>query len=280
MAHLSLTPKSVPETVLLRPSQGWSALNLRDLWIYRELVFFLTWRDVIVRYKQTVLGFAWAIINPLINMIVLQVVFGNFAGMGTEGGVPGPIFRFVGVLPWGLFSTALGSAGRSMLSNRSILTKVYFPRLIIPLSSVLGGLVDFGISFIFLIGMMLFWNVKPSIGLVTLPLIILLALVAALGIGLWLSALNVLYRDVGYVLPVLTQLLLFISPVGYSTGQVPIALQPIYALNPVVGVVESFRWRTTGLVVSSAAVVLIVAEALAAPRRYPEISSSESSLAD
>jgi len=250
MAESSLTPKSVPETVLLRPSQGWSALNLRDLWIYRELVFFLTWRDVIVRYKQTVLGFAWAIINPLINMIVLQVVFGNFAGMGTEGGVPGPIFRFVGVLPWGLFSTALGSAGRSMLSNRSILTKVYFPRLIIPLSSVLGGLVDFGISFIFLIGMMLFWNVKPSIGLVTLPLIILLALVAALGIGLWLSALNVLYRDVGYVLPVLTQLLLFISPVGYSTSQVPIALQPIYALNPVVGVVESFRWAVLGTVPS------------------------------
>ena len=250
MAESSLTPKSVPETVLLRPSQGWSALNLRDLWIYRELVFFLTWRDVIVRYKQTVLGFAWAIINPLINMIVLQVVFGNFAGMGTEGGVPGPIFRFVGVLPWGLFSTALGSAGRSMLSNRSILTKVYFPRLIIPLSSVLSGLVDFGISFIFLIGMMLFWNVKPSIGLVTLPLIILLALVAALGIGLWLSALNVLYRDVGYVLPVLTQLLLFISPVGYSTSQVPITLQPIYALNPVVGVVESFRWAVLGTVPS------------------------------
>jgi lipopolysaccharide transport system permease protein len=250
MTDTSLPSQSVPDTVLIRPSQGWASLNLHDLWVYRELIFFLTWRDVIVRYKQTVLGFAWAIINPLINMIVLQVVFGNFAGMGTEGGIPGPIFRFVAVLPWGLFSTALGSAGRSMLSNRSILTKVYFPRLIIPLSSVLGGLVDFGISFIFLIGLMLFFGVKPSIGLLALPLIILLALVAALGIGLWLSALNVLYRDVGYVLPVLTQLLLFISPVGYSTSQVPIHLQPIYALNPVVGVVESFRWAVLGTVPS------------------------------
>lgn len=250
MAETSLTPKSTPDTVLIRPSRGWIALNLRDLWIYKELIFFLTWRDVIVRYKQTILGFAWAIINPLINMIVLQVVFGNFAGMGTEGGVPGPVFRYVAVLPWGLFSTALGSAGRSMLSNRSLLTKVYFPRLIIPLSSVLGGLVDFGISFIFLIGMMLFWNVKPSVGLLALPLIIILALIAALGIGLWLSALNVLYRDVGYVLPVLTQLLLFISPVGYSTSQVPISLQPFYALNPVVGVVECFRWALLGTVPS------------------------------
>ena len=250
MSDSSLTSKPLPESVVLRPSRGWSALNLRDLWVYRELIYFLTWRDVIVRYKQTVLGFAWAIINPLINMIVLQVVFGSFAGMEAEGGLPGPIFRFAGVLPWGLFSTALGSAGRSMLSNRSILTKVYFPRLIIPLSSVLGGLVDFAISFFVLIGMMLFWGLIPSINLFWLPLIVLLALVAALGIGLWLSALNVLYRDVGYVLPVLTQLLLFISPVGYSTSTVPIALQPIYALNPVVGVVESFRWAVLGTVPS------------------------------
>lgn len=238
------------ETINLKPSNGWSALNLSDLWHYRELIFFLTWRDVIVRYKQTVLGAAWAVINPLINMLVLQVVFGNFAGMATEGGLPGPLFRFAAVLPWGLFSTALSSAGRSMLTNRSILTKVYFPRLIIPLSSVLSGLVDFGISFLVLIGMLIYWGVLPSINFLFLPFIVLLALVSALGLGLWLSALNVLYRDVGYVLPVLTQLLLFISPVGYSTGKVPISLQYIYALNPVVGVVESFRWVTLGTVPS------------------------------
>ncbi len=238
------------ETINLKPSKGWSALNLRDLWHYRELIYFLTWRDVIVRYKQTVLGAAWAVINPLINMLVLQVVFGDFAGMSTEGGLPGPLFRFAAVLPWGLFSGALGSAGRSMLTNRSILTKVYFPRLIIPLSSVLSGLVDFGISFLVLVGMLIYWGVLPGLNILILPLIVLLALISALGLGLWFSALNVLYRDVGYVLPVLTQLLLFISPVGYSTGKVPINLQYIYALNPVVGVVESFRWVTLGTVPS------------------------------
>jgi lipopolysaccharide transport system permease protein len=244
------TPKKSPETVILRPSRGWSALNLRDIWAYRELVYFLTWRDIIVRYKQTILGASWAIINPVINMIVLQVVFGNFAGMEAEGGLPGPLFRFAAVLPWGLFSGALGTAGRSMLTNRSILTKIYFPRLIIPLSSVLSGLVDFGISFLVLVGMLVFWGVKPTLGMLTLPLIIILALVSALGLGLWFSALNVLYRDVGYVLPVLTQLLLFISPVGYSTSKVPVRLQYLYAMNPVVGVVESFRWATLGTVPS------------------------------
>jgi lipopolysaccharide transport system permease protein len=250
MTEPSLSPRVQPETILLRPSRGWSALNLGDLWGYRELIYFMTWRDVIVRYKQTVLGAAWAIINPLVNMIVLQVVFGDFAGMQAEGGIPGPLFRFAAVLPWGLFSGALSSAGRSMLTNRSILTKVYFPRLIIPLSSVLSGLVDFGISFLVLVGMLLYWGVKPTPGLFALPFIVLLALIAALGLGLWFSALNVLYRDVGYVLPVLTQLLLFISPVGYSTGKVPINLQFLYAMNPVVGVVESFRWATLGTVPS------------------------------
>jgi lipopolysaccharide transport system permease protein len=259
MAETTLTPKSASEVVILRPSRGWSALNLRDLWAYRELVYFLVWRDVIVRYKQTVLGFAWAIINPLINMIVLQVVFGTFAGMKPEGDIPGPLFRFAAVLPWGLFSSALNSAGRSMLSNRSILTKVYFPRLIIPLSSVLGGLVDFGISFVVLLGMMFFWHVPLSFRLLFLPLIVLLALVTALGMGLWLSALNVLYRDVGYVLPVLTQLLLFISPVGYSTGTVPINLQYFYAMNPIVGVIESFRWVMFGTVPSDSLPLIVLA---------------------
>jgi len=242
--------KNEVEVIKLKPSKGWSTLNLSDLWHYRELIYFLTWRDVIVRYKQTILGAAWAIINPLINMVVLQVVFGNFAGMEAEGGLPGPLFRFAAVLPWGLFSSALSSAGKSMLTNRSILTKVYFPRLIIPLSSVLSGLVDFGISFIVLVGMLIFWGVFPGYNILFLPLIILLALVSALGLGLWFSALNVLYRDVGYVLPVLSQLLLFISPLGYSTGKVPLNVQYIYALNPVVGVVEGFRWITLGTVPS------------------------------
>jgi lipopolysaccharide transport system permease protein len=251
MSESTPTTQSAPDVLILRPSRGWSALNLRDIWVYRELVYFLTWRDIIVRYKQTILGASWAIINPVINMIVLQVVFGNFAGMEAEGGLPGPLFRFAAVLPWGLFSSALGSAGKSMLTNRSILTKIYFPRLIIPLSSVLSGLVDFGISFLVLVGMLIFWGVKPTLGMLALPLTVLLALVSALGLGLWFSALNVLYRDVGYVLPVLTQLLLFISPVGYSTSKVPVNLQYLYAMNPVVGVVESFRWATLGTVPSN-----------------------------
>jgi lipopolysaccharide transport system permease protein len=250
MAKASQPKNSPLDTIILRPSKGWSALNLRDLWVYRELVYFLTWRDIIVRYKQTVLGAAWAIINPLVNMIVLEIVFGKFAGMETEGGLPGPIFRYAAVLPWVLFSSALGSAGRSMLTNRSMITKIYFPRLIIPLSSVLGGVLDFLISFTVLLGMMLYWDVTPTFSLLILPLIILLALVTALGVGLWLSALNVLYRDVGYVLPVLTQLLLFISPVGYSSSSVSQRWQFIYALNPMVGVIESFRWAVLGTVPS------------------------------
>jgi lipopolysaccharide transport system permease protein len=251
MSETSLALKQSPETIILRPSRGWTALNLRDLWVYRELIYFLTWRDVIVRYKQTVLGAAWAVLNPIINMIVLQVVFGSFAGMQAEGGLPGPLFRFAAVLPWGLFSNALNAAGRSMLTNRSILTKIYFPRLIIPLSSVLGGLVDFAISFVVLIGMMLYWGVTPTIQMLAVPFVVLLALITALGVGLWLSALNVLYRDVGYILPVLTQLLLFISPVGYSTSTVSLKWQALYALNPVVGVVESFRWVMLGTVPSN-----------------------------
>ena len=241
-------PPSPPQTIILRPSRGWSSLNLRDLWAYRELIYFLTWRDVIVRYKQTVLGAAWAVINPLINMVVLQVVFGTFAGMEAEGGVPGPLFRFASVLPWGLFAGALTSAGRSMLSNRSILTKVYFPRLIIPIASVLSGLVDFAIGLLVLLGMMLFWGQPLSWNILALPLVVVFALVTALGAGLWFSALNVLYRDVGYILPVFTQLLLFISPVGYSTSQVAVRWQMLYALNPIVGVIESFRWVLLGTV--------------------------------
>lgn len=250
MTDSSLVTKTAPEKIILRPSRGWSALNLRDLWIYRELVYFLTWRDIIVRYKQTVLGAAWAIINPLVSMVVLEIVFGKFAGMETEGGLPGPIFRYAAVLPWVLFSSALGSAGGSMLKSRSMITKIYFPRLIIPLSSILGGVLDFLISFTVLVGMMFFWGVKPTLGLLVLPLIVVLALVTALGVGLWLSALNVLYRDVGYILPVLTQLLLFISPVGYSSSSVGAQWQVLYALNPMVGVIESFRWAVLGTVPS------------------------------
>jgi lipopolysaccharide transport system permease protein len=234
-----------PETILLRPSKGRVSLNLRDLWTYRELIYFLTWRDIKVRYKQTVLGAGWAVLQPLINMIVLSIIFGNLAGMSTEG-YPRPVFTFTALLPWGLFSKALTDAGRSMLANRNMITKIYFPRLIIPLSSVLGGLVDFAIAFVVLILMMFYYRMTPTSAIWTLPLFLLLAIATALGVGLWLSALNVQYRDVGYVLPFLTQFWLLVTPVAYSSAEIPAQYQFLYALNPMAGVVEGFRWALLG----------------------------------
>lgn len=244
----TLTTQKKPqseEVILLRPSRGWSSLNLGDLWRYRELVYFLTWRDIKVRYKQTILGAAWAVIQPLMNMVVLTVIFGRLAKLSTEG-IPGPIFTFTALLPWGLFSKALSDASRSMLSNRAMITKVYFPRLIVPLSSVMSGLMDFGIQFLVLLGLMAFYRFAPTPNLWALPFFLLLALMTALGFGLWLSALNVLYRDVGYVLPYVTQLWLLLSPVGYSISEIPQQWQLLYSLNPMVGVIEGFRWAILG----------------------------------
>jgi len=263
---LSTRPSRPDEDVIiLRPSRGWTALNLRDLWYYRELIYFLTWRDVIVRYKQTVLGAAWAVLQPLVNMVVLSVIFGTFARLPTDG-IPRPIFTFAALLPWGLFSKALSDAGRSMLSNRSMITKVYFPRLIIPLSSVLGGVVDFAIQFLILLAMMFYFRIAPTPAVWTLPFFVLLALITALGFGLWLSALNVLYRDVGYILPFLTQLWMLLTPVAYSAANVvPEEWALLYALNPMVGVVEGFRWALLGtqppgpmLIVSTVISILIL----------------------
>jgi len=246
MTETSVTKQEqVEQVVLLKPSKGWIALNLKDLWLYRELIYFLTWRDVIVRYKQTVLGAAWAIIQPVINMLVLSFIFGNLGRLSTEG-FPRPIFTFAALLPWGLFSKALSDTGRSMLSNRNMITKVYFPRMIIPLSSILGGLVDFSIQFLVLIGMMVYYKFMPTSAVWTLPLFLLLALATALGVGLWLSALNVLYRDINYILPFLTQFWLLLTPVGYSVSEISPQWQVVYALNPMVGVVQGFRWALLG----------------------------------
>ncbi len=256
MTQSSITPAPQEEVIYLRPSRGWSRLNLRDLWRYRELVYFLTWRDIKVRYKQTVLGAAWAVIQPLVNMVVLSIIFGNFANMPTDG-IPRPLFTYSALLPWGLFSKALSDASRSMLSNRSMITKVYFPRLIIPIASVLGGLADFAIQFVILLGMMLYYQYYPTAAIITLPFFILLALVTALGVGLWFSALNVLYRDVGYIMPFLTQLWLLVTPVAYSISVVPEELRWLYALNPMVGVVEGFRWALLGSVAPPSPMIFV-----------------------
>ncbi len=245
-SSISLPDDVPPPSVILRPTKGWMALNLRELWEYRELVFFLTWRDIKVRYKQTVLGALWAILNPLINMVVLEFVFGRLAHLGTDG-VPGPLFRFAALLPWGLFSKALTASGRSMLTNRSLITKVYFPRLAVPLASVFGGLVDFTIAFFVLLAMILAYGVPIPLQILLVPVGVLMTLIAVLGVGLWLSALNVLYRDVGYIIPVLTQILLFLSPVGYSISSVSPKWQWVFALNPMTGVIEAFRWMVLGV---------------------------------
>jgi lipopolysaccharide transport system permease protein len=245
MAQSILTPQIKKDVVFIRPSKGWIALNLRDLWLFRELIYFLTWRDIKVRYKQTILGAGWAVIQPIVNMVVLTIIFGKVAKLSTEG-IPRPIFTFTALLPWGLFSKALSDAGRSMLSNRSMITKIYFPRLIIPLSSVLGGLVDFLIQFVILIGMMLFYRIMPTPAVWTLPYFILLSLITSLGFGLWISAMNVTYRDIGYILPFLMQIWMLVTPIAYSIKEISGKWLLLYALNPMVGVVEGFRWALLG----------------------------------
>jgi lipopolysaccharide transport system permease protein len=253
MTQTSITTKPVDEVVYLRPARGWSTLNLFDIWRYRELVYFLIWRDIKVRYKQTALGVLWAVIQPVATMIVFNFFFGKVAKVPT-GGIPYPIFSYTGLLPWGLFTKAISDAGRSLITNRSMITKVYFPRLVIPLSSVLSGLVDFGISFLVLIGIMLYYNFSPNSTyhvyitwrVLTLPFFIVLALATALGVGLWLSALNVIYRDVNYILPFLTQFWLFLTPVGYSAQMFSEKWQFLISLNPMTGVVTGFRWALLG----------------------------------
>ncbi len=236
---------SEPTTIYIRPSTGLAALNLRDLWIYRELVFFMIWRDIKVRYKQTLLGAAWAIIQPLLTMIVFNFVFGRIAKVPTEG-VPYPIFSYTALLPWGLFTAALNTASRSLTSNQNMVTKIYFPRLVLPLASVLGGLVDFAIAFSILVALMIYYKVPPTASIWTLPLFLLLTVVTALGVALWLSAINVQYRDVNYVLPFLTQFWLFITPVAYSSNVISERWRTVYSLNPMAGVVNGFRWALLG----------------------------------
>ena len=252
MTESTLANRSTPETILLRPTRGWTALKLKDLWRYRELIFFLTWRDIKVRYKQTILGMAWAIIRPVISMVVYSLIFGQLANLDSEG-VPYTIFTYVALLPWQLFSKAMSDTGRSMVSNRNMITKIYFPRLVIPISTVLSGLVDFFIAFLVLIGMMIYYKISVTAAIWTLPLFILLTLITALGVGLWFSSLNVLYRDVGYMLPFLTEMWKYLTPVAYSAQYITGAWKIIYSLNPMAGVVQGFRWALLGIELDASA---------------------------
>ncbi len=230
---------------LIRPTSGFVSLKLGELWEYRELLFFLTWRDIKVRYKQTALGAAWAILQPLLTMIVFTIFFGRLAKIPSDN-VPYPIFAYTALLPWQLFAYSLSQAGNSMVASQQLIKKIYFPRLVIPISAVLGGLVDFCLAFVLLIGMMVYYQIAPTQGILLLPFFILLALATALAVGLWLSALSVKYRDVRYTLPFLTQFWLFITPIAYPSSLVSEKWRILYGLNPMAGVVEGFRWALLG----------------------------------
>lgn len=239
--------KAVVPITYLKPAKGWIGLDLSAIWAYRELVYFLTWRDIKVRYKQAGLGIAWAIIQPIMIMIVFTLIFGNLANLKTDSTIPQsyyPVFSFAALLPWQLFQGALQRAGISLVGNANLLTKVYFPRLIIPISAVAAGLVDFFFSFLVLIGLMIYFGVKINWNVLWLIPLILLALLTALAVGLWLSALNVRYRDVTHMIPFLLQAWMYASPVAYSIDMIPShgIWRLIYGLNPMTGVIQGFRW--------------------------------------
>lgn len=217
----------------------------KDLWRYRELFYFLAWRDILVRYKQTAIGMAWALIRPFLTMVVFTVVFGNIAKLPSEG-VPYPILVFAALLPWQFFSTALAECSNSLISNANLISKVYFPRLIVPISAVIVSFVDFMVSGMILLGLMAWYNFVPSWRILTLPLFIGIAFAASIGVGLWLAALNVEYRDFRYIVPFIVQFGLYISPVGFSSNRVPEQWRLLYSLNPMVGVIDGFRWAILG----------------------------------
>lgn len=246
--HLTMTTAddlaSLPVQTI-GPSRRWVPLDLGELWTYRELLYFLIWREVKVRYKQTALGAAWAIIQPFFTMVVFSVFFGRFGKMPSDG-FPYPVFAYCALLPWQLFAFALTESSNSVVANQRLITKVYFPRLIIPLATIGVGLVDFAVASIVLAGMMAYYGIAPGAAIWSLPLWVAFTVVTALAAGLWLSALNVKYRDVRYTVTFLAQVWLFATPVAYSSSIVPPQWRPLYALNPMVGVIEGFRWALLG----------------------------------
>lgn len=238
---VSDTRTAVLTTLRIAPSKGWVSLKLNQLWEYRELLYFLVWRDIKVRYKQTALGATWAVIQPFLTMVVFSLFFGHLGKMKSDG-IPYPLFSFAALVPWTFFANGLSQSSNSLVGNANLITKIYFPRLIVPLASVFSGIVDFLLAFVVLLGMMLYYGVVPTLNVLWLPLFVLLALVTSLGVGLWLSALNVEYRDVRYVVPFITQFWLFATPIAYPSSLLSQPWRTIYGLNPMVGVVEGFRW--------------------------------------
>jgi lipopolysaccharide transport system permease protein len=246
MSAIDLTgvlPK--PHILRITPPGHWWALPHRELWDYRELIYFFVWKDIKIRYKQTAIGAAWAVFQPLLTMIVFSLFFGKLAHIPSDG-LPYPIFYYSALLPWTYFATSLQNTTNTIVDNQRLITKVYFPRLALPLSCVVSGLVDFGVSFLMFVALAVHYGIWPTGALLWLPLFLLMALLTALGVGLWLTALNAIYRDVKYVLPFLVQIWMFASPVAYPSSLVPARWRWLYGLNPITGVVEGFRWSLTG----------------------------------
>ena len=232
-------------TIIIEPRKRLLDLDLKAIWEYRELLYFLVWRDLKVRYRQTIIGVGWVVLQPLLTMLLFTVVFGNLAKIPSDG-VPYPIFTYSALLPWNLFAASLARGGTSVVVNAQLVSKIYFPRLILPLSGILSPLVDFAVSFVVFIAMMIWFGILPGIGVLALPLFLVLLLLTALAVGLWLSALNVRYRDVGHTIPFLVQFWLFASPVAYPVSLVPEKWRMLYGLNPMAGVIEGFRWSLLG----------------------------------
>lgn len=231
--------------ITIEPQQGWASLELHDLWRYRELLLLLTWRDIKVRYAQTILGAMWAVIQPLLTMVIFSIIFGQLAKLPSDG-IPYPVFTFTALLPWQLFAFSLTNSSQSLVGSQNLVSKVYFPRLVIPIASVLPGLVDFAISFLVLIGMLIYYQIPLTVRILSLPLFLLLAVASALAVGIWLSALNVKYRDIRYVVPFMTLFWQYATPVAYSASLIPEKWRGLYGLNPMTGVVEGFRWALLG----------------------------------
>ena len=253
-------PETVPSVIHIQPTRSWLNINFREVWKSRELLYFLTWREIKVRYKQTALGAAWAILQPLLTMLVFSIVFGRLAKIPSDG-VPYPLFAYVGLVPWMFFSNGLTQASNSLVGSSHLISKVYFPRLIIPISTVLSGVVDLALAFSVLIAMMAYYHVVPNLNCVYLPLFVLLALSTALGVGLWLSALNVQYRDVRYAVPFMVQFWMYATPIAYPSSFLKEPWHTIYGLNPMAGVVEGFRWALLGSHTKPGPMVLVSAAA-------------------
>lgn len=249
---------SPPPYIRIQPSKGWVALQLRDLWEYRELLFFLSWRDVKVRYKQTVLGASWAIIQPFFSMVIFSIIFGRVAQIPSDG-IPYPIFSFAALVPWTFFSNGLNKSTESLVSGGGMVKKIYFPRLVMPISSVSSGLVDFSLAFLVLLGMMFYFGIYPTINIIWLPLLLLLGYITALGVGMWLTAMNVQFRDIRYVVPFLVQAWMYASPIVYPSSMFDQPWRTVYAINPMVGVIEGFRWALLGVETRPGPIIIVSA---------------------